>query len=61
MPDSVRSLLEVYEVVKQIVLMLQVLLYDNSTVEDLSNCALAWSKIGLFFCQLFFSLGLVGW
>ena len=58
MPDSVKYLLEVYEVVEQIVLELWVLLYDDSTteLEDLFNCALAWSKTCLFFCQQFLSL-----
>ena len=39
-------------------LMLKVLLYDDSTTEDLFYCALAWSKTCLFFCQQFLSLGL---
>ena len=39
MPDSVKRLLEVWEVVEQIALVLQVLFYDDSTVEDLFHCA----------------------
>ena len=35
MLDSVKRLLEVYKVVKQIAMVLQVLLCDDSTVEDL--------------------------
>ena len=58
MPDSVKSLLQVYEAVEQIVLVFQVLLYDDSTTEDLFYCSLAWSKIRSFFCQQFVSLGL---
>ena len=34
------------------------LLYDDSTIEDLFYYALAWSKTCLFFCQQFLSLGL---
>ena len=44
MQDSVKRLLEVYEVVEQIALVLQVLLYDNSTVDGLFYSAPAWSK-----------------
>ena len=58
MPDSVKHLLEVFEVVEQITLMLQVLLYDDSSMEDLFYRASAWSKTNLFFCQQFLSLGL---
>ena len=58
MPDSVKRLLEVYEVVEQIALVLKVRLYDDSAIEDLFYCAPAWSKICLFFCQQFLSLGL---
>ena len=58
MPDSVKRLLEVYEVVEQIALVLQVLLYDNSTIEGLFYSAPAWSKLCLFVCQQFLSLGL---
>ena len=47
MPDSVKRLLEVYEVVD-----------DDSTIEDLFYCAPAWSQICFFFCQQFLSLGL---
>ena len=57
-PDSVKLLLEVYEVVEQIALMLYVLLCNDLTSEDLFCCALAWSKNCLFFCQQFLSLGL---
>ena len=38
--------------------MLQVLFYDDSTIEDLFLCAPAQSKTCLFFCQQFLSLGL---
>ena len=58
MPDSVKRLLEVCEIVKQIALVLYVLLYNDSTIEDLFYCALAWSKICLFFCKQFLSLDL---
>ena len=58
MPDSIRRLLEVYEVVEQIALVLQVLLYHDSTIENLFYCAPAWSKTCLFFCQQFLSFGL---
>ena len=34
MPDSVKRLLEVYEVVEQIALVLYVLLFSDSTIED---------------------------
>ena len=30
--------------------------YDDSTIEDLFYCALAWSETCLFFCQQFLSL-----
>ena len=39
MPDSVQRLLEVYDVVEQIALVLEVLLCDDSTVVDLFYCA----------------------
>ena len=39
MPDSVKCLLKVFEVVEQIVLVLQVLLYDDQTIEDLFSSA----------------------
>ena len=58
MPDSVRHLLEVCEVVEQIMLVLNVLLYDELTVKELFCCAPAWFKTCLFFCQQFLSLGL---
>ena len=58
MPDSVKCLFEVYEVVKQITLVLKVLLYDDSTIEDRFYCAPAWSKTFLFFCQQFLNLDL---
>ena len=32
------------------------LLYDDSTIEDLFYCAPAWPKTCLFFCQQFLSL-----
>ena len=34
------------------------LLYDDSTIEDLFYYAPAWSKTCLFLCQQFLSLGL---
>ena len=55
---SVKCLLTVYEVVEQIMLVLNVLLYDELTVKDLFCCAPAWFKTCLFFCQQFLSLGL---
>ena len=58
MPDSVKCILEFYEVVEQIALMLQVLLCHDSTIEDLFYCAPAWSNICLFFCRQFLSLSL---
>ena len=58
MPNSVKCLLGVYEVVEQIALMLQVLLCHDSTIEDLFYCAPAWSNICLFFCRQFLSLSL---
>ena len=58
MPDSVLHLFEVYEVVEQITLLLQVLLCDDSTIKDLFCCVRAWSKACLFSCQQFLSLGL---
>ena len=58
MPDSVKRLLEVYEVVEQIARVLWVPLYDDSTTEDLFHCAAALSKSCLFFCQQCLSLGL---
>ena len=48
MPDSVKRLLEAYEVVEQTPLVLVVFLYDDSAIEDLFYCAPAWSKICLF-------------
>ena len=60
MPDSVKRLLEVYEVVEQTAQMLLVFLFDDSTLEDLFYCAPAWSKTCFFFfCRRFpSSLGL---
>ena len=55
-PDSVRCLLEVNEVMAQIALMLQVLLYNDSKNEELFYCAPAWYKICLFFYSQFLSL-----
>ena len=57
-PDFVKRLLEVYEVVEQIALVLKLLLYNDSTIKDLFYCASATSKTCLFFCQQFLSLGL---
>ena len=34
------------------------LLYDDSTIEDLFYCASTWSKTCLFFSQQFLSFGL---
>ena len=50
MPDSVKRLLEAYEVVDQTPLVLVVFLYDDSAIEDLFYCALlcSRSKICLF-------------
>ena len=56
MPDSVKRFLEVYEVMEQIALVLWMLLYDDSTIEDLFYYAPAWSETCLFFCQQFLSL-----
>ena len=39
MPDSVKYLLEIREVVEQIALMLHWFLYDDSTTEGLPHCA----------------------
>ena len=58
MPDPVKRLLEVYEVVEQITLVLYVARYDDSTIEDLFYCAPAWSETCLFLLQQFLSLGL---
>ena len=58
MPNSFKCLLEVYEVAEQIVVVLQVLLCHDSTIEDLFYCAPAWSKTCLLFCQQFLSLDL---
>ena len=49
MPGTVTRLFELYEVVKQIVLV---------TTEDLFYCAPAWPKSCLIFCQQFLSRGL---
>ena len=49
MPDSVKRLLEVYEVGEQITLVLQAPPHDDSTIADLSYYDPAWSKTGLFF------------
>ena len=43
---------------KQIALVLWVLLHDDSAIEDLFYCVLAWSKTSLFFCQQFSALAL---
>ena len=58
MSDSAKRLLEVYEVVEQIVLVLLVLLYYDLTIEDLFYRGNAWSKTCLFFYKQFLSLGL---
>ena len=42
--------LEIYEIVEQIALMVLVSLYDDSTFEDLLNCAPTWFKTCLFVC-----------
>ena len=46
------------EVVEQMAVVLWVLLYDDSAIEDLSYCAPTWSTTCLFFCQQFLSLRL---
>ena len=43
MPDTVKRLLEIYEVVEQITLVLFVLFYDDSTIEGLFY----WLRPGL--------------
>ena len=48
-PDSVTRPFEVYEAVEQIALVLQVLLRDDPTIEDLFDCAPAGSKTYLVF------------
>ena len=58
MPNSVKRLLEVYEVVEQIALVLLGFLYDDSTIKDQLHCAQARSKTCMLFCQQFLSLGL---
>ena len=58
MPDSGKRFLEVYEVVEEIALVLQALLYDDSTIDDLFQGTQAWSKVCLFFCHQILSLGL---
>ena len=58
MPDSVKRLLAICEVVEQIALVLAVFLYGDSAIEDLFYSAPAWSQTCLFFCQMFLSLGL---
>ena len=57
MPDCQKPL-EVYEVVEQMALVLQVLLYDDLSAEGLFYFAPSWSKTCLFFCQQFLSFGL---
>ena len=57
MPDSVRRLLEVYEVMEQMALVFKVPLSDDSIIKDLFHCAQAWSKT-CWFCQQFLNLGL---
>ena len=56
MPYSVKSLLEVDEVMVEVLLMVHVLLYDDTAVEDLLNCATPSSEARLFFCEQFFCL-----
>ena len=55
MSASVKRLLEVVE---QTALVLYVLFYDDSAIEDLFCCAPARSKNCSFFCQQFLSPGL---
>ena len=57
MSDSVKRLLEVYEVVEEIVIVLWMLRYKDSAFENLFYCSPAWTKSCLFFCQQFLSLG----
>ena len=57
MLDSVKRFGEAHDV-EQIELVLYVLFYDDSTIEDLFYRAPACFKSCLFFCQQFLSLGL---
>ena len=58
MSDTVTRFFEVYELVGQITMVLYVLLYDDSTTEDVFHYTPAWCKTSSFFCQQFLSLGL---
>ena len=58
MPHTVESFLKVNEVVDELTLVLQVLLNDDSAVEDLFHCASPSSKSCLLFDQLFLGLTL---
>ena len=49
-PDMVKCFLEVDEVMVEVILVLQMFLYQQSYVEDLFCCASLWSKSCLFFC-----------
>jgi len=49
-PDTVKCFLEVDEVMVEVILVLQMFLYQQSYVEDLFCCASLWSKSCLFFC-----------
>ena len=57
MQGSVKRLLEVYEVVEQIAVLLWILLYDDSTIEYMFYRSSAWSKTCLLLCHQFLSLG----
>ena len=58
MPYSVESLLEIDEVVVEVLLVFDVLLYEETAVEDLLDSASLCSKARLLFCQQFFRLRL---
>lgn len=55
--DSVKSLFKVYEVVIEVLQMLKIRGCEDATVEDLLNCAPAWSEAILYFSQHFISHG----
>ena len=56
--QTLKRLLEVFEVVEQFALVLQMLFYNDSTIEDLFYCVPAQSKTCLFFCQQFLRFGI---
>ncbi|KAH3741355.1 hypothetical protein DPMN_048080 [Dreissena polymorpha] len=51
MPHAVESLLEVNNVVEEVMLMKQVFLTYDSSVEDLFHCSLSSSESSLLFGQ----------